>query len=108
MALGYSYLALNNVLKGLDRITINKNKMATELNDHWEVLAEAVQTILRKKGKPEAYEQLKELTRGEKNDKKSMGEFIQKLKVSDEDKKALMALSPESYTGVASKVLEHL
>ena len=108
MALGYSYLALNNVLKGLDRITINKNKMATELNDHWEVLAEAVQTILRKKGKPEAYEQLKELTRGEKNDKRSMGEFIQKLKVSDEDKKALMALSPESYTGVASKVLEHL
>ena len=82
--------------------------MAAELNDHWEVLAEAVQTILRKEGKPEAYEQLKELTRGEKIDKESMGAFIQKLKVSNEDKKALMALSPESYTGVASEVLEHL
>ena len=108
MALGYSYLALKNVLNGLGRITINKNRMAAELNDHWEVLAEAVQTILRKEGKPEAYEQLKELTRGEKIDKGSMGVFIQKLKVSNEDKKALMALSPESYTGVASEVLEHL
>ena len=108
MALGYSYLALKNVLNGLGRITINKNRMAAELNDHWEVLAEAVQTILRKEGKPEAYEQLKELTRGEKIDKGSMGAFIQKLKVSDEDKEVLMALSPESYTGVASEVLEHL
>ena len=82
--------------------------MAAELNNHWEVLAEAVQTILRKEGKPEAYEQLKVLTRGEKINKESMGAFIQKLKVSDEDKKVLMALSPESYTGVASEVLEHL
>ena len=63
---------------------------------------------MRKHGIEKPYEKLKELTRGEKIDKKSMGAFIQKLKVSDEDKKTLMALSPESYTGVASEVLEHL
>ena len=62
-ALGYSYLALKNVLNGLSRITINKNKMISELDEHWEVLAEAIQTILRKEGQPEAYEKLKNLTR---------------------------------------------
>ena len=60
-ALGYSYLALKNILKGLGRITINKNKMSSELDNHWEIVSEAIQTILRKSGQSQAYEQLKEL-----------------------------------------------
>ena len=107
-ALGYSYLALKNVLNGLSRITINKNKMISELDEHWEVLAEAIQTILRKEGQPEAYEKLKDLTRGEKIDRKSMAGFIQKLKISDESKDLLMALTPEAYIGNAAKVVESI
>ena len=57
VAMGYSYIALKNILKGLSRITVNKPKMKTELNEHWEVLAEAIQTILRKTGSDNAYEQ---------------------------------------------------
>ena len=101
IALGYSYLALKNALNGLARITINKNKMRSELNDHWEVVSEAVQTILRKEGQPDAYEQLKELTQGERINKESMAAFIHKLKISDENKAVLMALTPESYIAVS-------
>jgi len=107
-ALGYSYLALKNVLNGLSRITINKSKMISELDEHWEVLAEAIQTILRKEGQPEAYEKLKDLTRGEKIDRKSITGFIQKLKISDESKDLLMALTPEAYIGNAAKVVESI
>ena len=60
-ALGYSYLALQNILKGLGRITIHKDKMSEELDNHWEVVSEAIQTVLRKSGQSQAYEKLKEL-----------------------------------------------
>ena len=82
--------------------------MISELDEHWEVLAEAIQTILRKEGQPEAYEKLKDLTRGEKIDIKSMAGFIQKLKISDESKDLLMALTPEAYIGNAAKVVESI
>ena len=64
VAMGYSYLACKNILKGLARITVDKTKMKTELDSHWEVLAEAIQTILRKTGSDNAYEQLKNMTQG--------------------------------------------
>jgi adenylosuccinate lyase len=108
VAMGYSYLALKNISKGLSRITINKKKMRDELNGHWEVLAEAVQTMLRKDGKKDAYEELKMLTRGEKIDEKHMADFIKKLKLSINDKENLLRLKPESYIGEASKIVEQL
>jgi len=76
VALGHSYLALQNILKGLSRITINKVQMANELDNHWEILAEAVQTILRKSGKQDAYEQLKALTRGQSINAESLLGFL--------------------------------
>ena len=106
VALGHSYLALKNIKKGLSRITINKVTMASELDNHWEVLAEAVQTILRKSGKQDAYEQLKELTRGQSINAVSMADFVARLKISDADKKTLLSLSPESYVGIAPKLVE--
>ena len=106
VALGHSFLALKNILKGLIRITINKMNMSAELNNHWEVLAEAVQTILRKSGKTEAYEQLKELTHGEIINAKSMDEFVSGLKISDENKRALLSLTPENYSGLSSKLVD--
>ena len=108
VALGYSFLALKSISKGLSRITINKNKMKFELNEHWEVLAEAIQTILRKEGKIDAYEKLKDLTRGEKINESSITDFISSLKISDENKEALLSLRPETYVGKASDIIEKL
>ena len=108
VALGYSFLALKSISKGLSRITINKNKMKFELNEHWEVLAEAIQTILRKEGKIDAYEKLKDLTRGEKINESSITDFISSLKISDENKETLLSLRPESYVGKASDIIEKL
>jgi adenylosuccinate lyase len=82
--------------------------MRQELGDHWEVLAEAVQTILRKEGRQDAYEKLKDMTRGEKIDQESMGNFIRSLKISNDDKDVLLGLSPESYVGEAPKIVEQI
>ncbi len=106
VALGHSYLALHNILKGLSRITINKTQMSKELDNHWEVLAEAIQTILRKSGKRDAYEQLKVLTRGQFINAEAMANFVSGLKVSDEDKQTLINLTPAGYIGLAPKLVD--
>jgi len=106
VALGHSYIALQNILKGLNRITINKIQMSKELNNHWEVLAEAIQTILRKSAKHDAYEKLKELTRGQSINTESMAEFVLDLKISNEEKQALISLTPEGYIGLAPKLVD--
>ena len=108
VAMGHSYLALQNILKGLGRITINKTQMSSELNNHWEVLGEAIQTILRKNGKQDAYEQLKELTRGQSINADSMAKFVAELKISDDDKRTLLELTPKNYIGLAGKLVELL
>jgi adenylosuccinate lyase len=105
VALGYSYLALQNILKGLNRITINKVQMSKELDNHWEVLAEAIQTILRKSGKRDPYEKLKELTQGQSINAESMAEFVSELDIPDQDKQTLMSLTPDSYVGLAAKLV---
>ena len=108
VAIGYSYLSLKNILKGLSRITINRNKIKQELNFHWEVLGEAIQTILRKEGKLNAYEKLKNMTQGEKIDEQSIVRFIKSLNISDNSKSNLLSLAPESYIGKASDITEQL
>jgi len=106
VALGHSYLALQNTLKGLSRITINKVQMSAELNIHWEVVAEAVQTVLRKAGQQDAYEQLKTLTRGEAINAEIMAEFVTGLNIPDNDKETLLTLTPASYIGLAPKLVD--
>ncbi|MDP6592815.1 MAG: adenylosuccinate lyase [Candidatus Marinimicrobia bacterium] len=104
--LAHSLLACKNILKGLDRLAADKVTIAAELDAHWEVLAEAIQTVLRKAGKPEAYEQLKEMTRGQPITQEFIQEFISKLKISSEDRAALLNLTPADYTGLASKLVD--
>ena len=104
--MGHSYLALQNILKGIGRISINKEKTLTELNNHWEVLAEAIQTILRKSGNPDAYEKLKSLTQWQSIDKNSIILFVSQLKIPEEDKKTLLNLRVDSYVGLAPKLVE--
>ena len=106
VAIGYSFIALKNILKGLSRITINKENMLMELDNHWEVIAEAIQTILRKSGQPQAYEQLKNLTRGEKVNRKSIANFIFTLNLPQHERDLLLALTPETYTGLAKKTVD--
>ena len=102
VALGYCVIALNNLIKGVGRVKINKQRTKNELNNHWEVLAEAVQIILRKNGDSNAYEKIKELTRGETISKNNIQKIISSLDISHDDKNTLMKLTPGGYTGLSS------
>lgn len=108
VVLGHAFLAVQNIQKGLSRITINKKKTEYELNQHWEVLSEALQTLLRKRGKTDAYEQLKSITRGQKIDANILKKFIFSLSISKSDKDILLSLNPVNYTGIADKLVETL
>lgn len=104
VALAHSLLALKNILKGLERIRADREQISQELNSHWEVLAEAVQTILRKQGKDDPYQRLRSLTRGKSVSREQMRAFIEDLDLPDQDKKRLLSLTPETYTGLASNL----
>lgn len=98
---GYSLIAMKQTLKGLNKVMVNGSVLEKDLEENWVVLAEAIQTILRKNNVSDAYEQLKALSRGHKVSKEEMTKFIESLDIEAEDKKALLALSPEKYTGFA-------
>ncbi|MFL2989345.1 MAG: adenylosuccinate lyase [Candidatus Neomarinimicrobiota bacterium] len=106
VAMGYSYLACKNILKGLARITVDKTKMKTELDSHWEVLAEAIQTILRKTGSDNAYEQLKNMTQGTEITQSTIVEFVKLLHIPKEEKDKLITLTPQEYIGIAPKLID--
>lgn len=104
IAFGYSLQGVKETLKGLKRVEINKKVITEELADEWEVLAEAIQTVLRKYQIEDAYNQLKILTRGKKVTKEMLHEFIENLNISLEDKKILLELTPSNYIGLANKL----
>ena len=106
VAMGYSYLACKNILKGLARITVDKTKMKTELDSHWEVLAEAIQTILRKTGSDNAYEQLKNMTQGTEITQSTIVEFVKLLHIPKKEKDKLITLTPQEYIGIAPKLID--
>ena len=80
--------------------------MKNELNGHWEILAEAVQTILRKSGSDNAYEQLKNMTQGEIIDQSSINDFVKLLRIPEDDKNRLINLTPEEYIGLAPSLVD--
>ncbi len=104
-AFGHSYLAYLSLLKGLGKISVNENKIKEDLNNHPEVIAEAIQTILRREGASMPYEKLKELTRGKEITLADIHTFIKNLEVSNNLKKELLKITPENYTGLASKLV---
>lgn len=107
VALAHSLLAVKNLLNGLSRVNLNRAHTAQELDDHWEVLAEAVQTILRKHGHEKGYEQLKELTRGEKVTRDTLRACINSMDIPSADKTKLLKLTPQTYTGLSSTLVSH-
>ena len=97
----HTILALNSIGKGLDKLVLNRNRLQQDLENNWAVVAEAIQTILRRENYPKPYEALKELTRGRVGiDKQSIHKFIDSLKVSARVKKELKRITPMNYTGV--------
>ena len=104
LGFGYSALAIKSANNGLNKITPNKMILKKELNDNWEVLTEAVQTLMRYEGIPDAYEQLKNLSRGSKFDQESYINFINSLKISDQSKNKLLNLKPSLYIGHAKDI----
>ncbi|HEY4205694.1 MAG TPA: adenylosuccinate lyase [Puia sp.] len=98
----HTILALRSIEKGLDKLVLNRPKLETDLENNWAVVAEAIQTILRRENYPQPYEALKELTRGKGSiDKKAIHSFVDKLKISATLKKELKKITPHNYTGVA-------
>lgn len=106
--LAHTLLAIKNILSGLQRVIANKIICEDELNQHWEVLAEAIQTILRKAGHESAYENLKKITRGHKIDKASIHSFITNLDLPNEELRTLLDLLPKTYIGLAPELVELL
>ncbi len=101
MPLSHSFLALRSIEKGMGKLLLNKQKMDEDLDRNWAVVAEAIQTILRRENYPQPYEALKALTRGKASiTKQDIHEFIGSLKVSGKVKKELKAITPNNYTGV--------
>jgi len=101
-AFGYCLLAWGSILRGLDRLAPDRQRIAADLEQRWEVLAEAVQTVMRLHGVAEPYEKLKALTRGKTIDRERLAEFINTLDIPSNDRKRLLELTPSDYTGNAA------
>ena len=99
--IAHTIISLKSLEKGLGKLILNESKLKADLDNNWAVVAEAIQTILRRENYPKPYEALKDLTRGKNTiDKNSMHEFINRLKISGAIKKELKAISPHNYTGM--------
>ena len=104
-AFGYCLLAYKSLFKGLSKLEINQKALLDDLNDNWEILAEPIQTVMRKHGVEKPYEKLKEFTRGKKVSEKEFKKFIESLEIPKKDKERLLKLTPATYVGLAGKLL---
>ncbi|MBT5006734.1 MAG: adenylosuccinate lyase, partial [Halieaceae bacterium] len=98
---GYSLIALQSSLKGISKLQLNEQRLAEDLDNSWEVLAEPIQTVMRRYGIEKPYEKLKELTRGQDMSKSVIQDFVSKLDIPAQAKRELLALTPGSYIGNA-------
>ncbi|MBN8715042.1 MAG: adenylosuccinate lyase [Xanthomonadales bacterium] len=108
VAFGHTLVALASLQKGLGKLTVHSERIAADLDASWEVLAEAVQTVMRRHGLPEPYEQLKALTRGHGITRESIREFIGGLELPEDAKRRLMELTPAGYTGLAETLAKKI
>lgn len=101
---GYTLIAIRATLKGLGKLELNSERLAADLDSNWEVLAEPIQTVMRKVGMDRPYERLKELTRGRRVDAATMRDFINGLPLPKADRDRLLKMTPANYTGIASRL----
>ncbi len=105
---GYSMIAYRSTLKGLGKLKLNEQNLARDLDNAWEVMAEPIQTVMRKAGIEKPYEKLKELTRGQQINRETIRSFVEGLELADEDKQRLLEMTPASYVGMASEIVDLL
>ena len=103
VATGYLVIALQSLQKGVGKLQVDEDAIHGDVADAWEVLAEAVQTVMRRYGIPEPYEKLKALTRGQAVTREILLKFIETLEIPDDEKARLLALTPATYTGLAEQ-----
>ncbi|MDX1406090.1 MAG: adenylosuccinate lyase [Woeseiaceae bacterium] len=108
VALAHMVIAIQSVIRGLGKLQADPDAIARDIGESWEVLGEAVQTVMRRYGIPEPYEKLKEMTRGKVVDRELMHELIESLEIPDEAKKRLLDLTPSTYTGLAEFLAANL
>ena len=108
VAVSHTLLGWKSINRGLDRIDVNAQRLAEDLDANWELLAEPIQTVMRRYGVENAYEQLKELTRGQRVDANSMHKFISGLKLPEEAKQSLLTLTPANYIGLAAELAKKI
>ena len=103
VAFGYSYISFQAILKGLNKLELNTDKIDADINspEQWALLGEAIQTVMRKYGIDDAYEQLKAFTRGKQLDQTSIQDFIKQLNIPEKSKLELLKLTPRTYLGLA-------
>ena len=104
VALGYAVLAYHSFSVGLGKLELNREALSDDLNASWEVLAEPIQTVMRRFGLPQPYEQLKKFTRGEAMTRELMQGFIAALAIPESEKQRLLAMTPGSYIGKAAEL----
>jgi adenylosuccinate lyase len=104
VAFGHSLIALDSLARGLGKLTVNGERLAGDLDASWEVLAEAIQTVMRRYGLPEPYEQLKALTRGQGITRQSLRVFVESLDLPVDAKRDLLELTPSTYIGLAGSL----
>jgi len=104
VALGYALLGADSLLRGLGKLEVDEARLAADLDAAWEVLAEPIQTVMRRYSLPNPYERLKELTRGKAITREAIREFIATLEIPQAEKQRLLAMTPGSYTGLAAEL----
>jgi adenylosuccinate lyase len=105
---GYSMIAYHSTIKGLSKLKLNEQNLAKDLDNAWEVMAEPIQTVMRKAGIEKPYEKLKELTRGQKITAETIRVFIEGLELADDDKQRLLEMTPGSYVAMAPQIVDLL
>jgi adenylosuccinate lyase len=108
VALGYALLGYDSLARGMGKLELNEAALAADLDQAWEVLAEPIQTVMRRYGLPEPYEQLKAFTRGQPMTRELMQGFVAKLDLPEAEKARLLAMTPASYTGLAASLAGRL
>ncbi|MCH7652252.1 MAG: adenylosuccinate lyase [Chloroflexi bacterium] len=107
-AIGHSLVGIRSAIRGLRGVEVDEVMLRGELEGSWEVLAEAVQTVLRKNGIPDAYETMKDLTRGQGITREGLRKFLEGLDLPEDDKNRLLELTPATYTGIAERLVRHI
>ena len=108
VGIAHTSIAIQSSLKGLSKLQINVERIEEDLNDNWEVLAEPIQTVMRRYGIEKPYEKLKELTRGNRITAEDLNDFVNKLEIPVEAKQKLLELTPRNYTGYAEKLASEI